>query len=104
MTSMPASRSAMTTSAMPRSCPHKPGLPMSTRILRCCMFIGFLSERRRLGVLAEHVPQRAADLADRGVDTDRLDDRRNQVGFGACRLRGGRLDALERFLNGCEIC
>src|SRR5206468_10912280 len=35
MTSMPASRSAAATTLAPRSWPSSPGLPTSTRILRC---------------------------------------------------------------------
>src|SRR5580765_3239601 len=37
MTSMPASRSAAATTLAPRSCPSSPGLPTSTRILRCML-------------------------------------------------------------------
>src|SRR6058998_545270 len=76
MTSIPASRSAAATTLAPRSCPSRPGLPTSTRILRG---IDSPSELRALDVIAEHLAHRVPDLALGGVGAGTVQDARHQV-------------------------
>src|SRR5262245_14098916 len=103
---MPASRRARAITLAPRSCPSRPGFAMTTRSLR----MSVVSSQGSVAsgqpgnwplatghwplqpsydwdflVLAPHVAKRVADLADRGVGADRIDDRRHQVRGGPCR-------------------
>src|SRR5204863_9593321 len=116
MTSIPASRSARAMTLAPRSWPSSPGFAMMTRSFRfaiplervrsipisaggppfampICTFICKLQlDHRHFLVLAPHVPQRIAQLAERRVGADRIEDGRHQVIGG--RRRGPH--AVER--------
>src|SRR5262245_19717506 len=71
---MPASRRARATTFAPRSCPSRPGLATSTRILFIDSPRRSSLEDRRLLVLAPHLPERVAHLAERGVGAGGLED------------------------------
>ena len=74
MTSMPASRSARAMTLAPRSCPSSPGLAMTT--------LKSFASIRSIGdffVLAPHLAERVAHLADGGIGADGVEDRRHQV-------------------------
>src|SRR5215813_4384117 len=97
MTSMPASRSAAATTLAPRSCPSSPGLPTSTRILRCTSrpfplspSVRASSEDRALHVVAEHLAHRVPDLALGCVGPRAVEDLLHEVGLAGCRARGRR--------------
>src|SRR5690348_7353018 len=83
---MPASRRARAITLAPRSWPSSPGLATSTRIG------GRMLEMRRLLVSPEHVAERIADLAERRVGPDRVEDVRHRV-LGAL---GGAAERVER--------
>src|SRR6476469_7430554 len=94
---MPASRSARAMILAPRSCPSKPGLATTTRILRAVaasISRGSL-EDRRLGVGPEDLLHRRDHLPLAGASTRRGDDRRHQVLLGG----GGALQLGERLLD-----
>src|SRR5260370_4078357 len=74
MTSIPASRNARAITLAPRSCPSSPGLATNTRI---GLFIQ--SDRARLRIGAEHIPQRFTDVTERGVSADSVQNVRHAV-------------------------
>src|SRR5579864_2526174 len=74
MTSMPASRNARAITLAPRSWPSSPGLATNTRI---GLFIQ--SDRARFPIGAEHIPQSAADFAERGISADSVQNIRHGV-------------------------
>src|SRR5947208_13352749 len=81
----------------PRSCPSRPGLATTTRILRAVaasISDGSL-EDRRLGVGPEDLLHRRDHLALAGAGAGGGDDRRHQVLFGG----GGSLQLYERSLD-----
>src|SRR6266496_2557025 len=92
MTSIPASRRARAMIFAPRSCPSRPGLAITTRILPT---ISPTLEDRRLAPGAPHLAQRVAHLSERRVRARGLDDRRHQVRV-AC---GGPLELGERLFD-----
>src|SRR4030042_5409148 len=91
MTSKPASLSAWATTLAPRSCPSRPGFAM--RIVAIFMFSPPSENRDARLVLAEDVPQSLTDLAQRGVDFHRLQNRGHEIirGFGLLLERGESL-------------
>src|ERR1035437_1715000 len=72
---------------MPRSCPHRPGLPMSTLIFRpeSCMRPSIIG---RFEIFPEDIAEYAADFAYCRVSAHRFDQRRHQVVRRACRPFG----------------
>src|SRR5215204_5809584 len=96
MTSIPASRRARAMILAPRSCPSKPGLATTTRILRAvAASISAVSlEDRGLGVGPEDLLHRRDHLALGRPGTGGCEDRRHQVlrgGGGALQLGEGAL-------------
>src|SRR3954452_1698764 len=96
MTSMPASRRARAMILAPRSCPSRPGLATTTRILRavaasiCGGNPSGCLENRRLGGGAEDLLQGRAHLSLAGAGPGGGDDRRHQVRVaGGCLLELG---------------
>src|SRR5260370_40480186 len=74
MTSMPASRNARAITLAPRSCPSNPGLATSTRIR---LFIQ--SDRARLLIGAEHIPQSVTDFTERCVSANSVQNVRHGI-------------------------
>src|SRR5260370_6364353 len=74
MTSMPASRNARAITLAPRSCPSNPGLATSTRIR---LFIH--SDRARLLIGAEHIPQSVTDFTERCVSANSVQNVRHGI-------------------------
>src|SRR6478609_7416682 len=105
MTSMPASRSARAMILAPRSCPSKPGLATTTRILRAvAVAIGAgkrsgCSEDRRLGGGPEDLLHGGDHLALGGASTGGGDDRRHQI----ARAGGGQLQLGQSALDGGAV-
>src|SRR6185436_1096972 len=85
---MPASRSARAMTLAPRSWPSRPGLAMTTRI-----FCIWQLDERNFFVLAPHVPERVAHLADGRVGAD-------AVHQGIHRIPGAARRLLERVERG----
>src|SRR3954469_6370544 len=87
MTSMPASRRARAMILAPRSCPSRPGLATTTRILRSVAVVisGGSLEHRRLGVGPEDLLHRRDHLALGGAGAGGGEDRRHQVGLAGAR-------------------
>src|SRR3712207_885284 len=93
---MPASRRARAMIFAPRSCPSRPGLATTTRILcpEASMAAGSL-EDGRLGVGAEHLLQRQHDLALARMRAGAVEQRLHQVRLAL----GGLLERGERSLH-----
>src|SRR5688572_7111057 len=94
MTSMPASRSARAMTLAPRSWPSRPGLAMTTRILRI-----YSLHQRHFFVLSPHVPQRIAHLADGRVGPHAVEERLHGIA-GADR---GVPQRVERAAHGIGV-
>src|SRR5579884_1749465 len=96
---MPASRSARAIILAPRSCPSRPGLAISTRILRSGMVQENTSNRltnqhsgnRDFLVGSENGAQGATDFAESGVSFDGIVDARHEI----FRAFGSALQGVE---------
>src|SRR5688572_30178748 len=70
MTSMPASRSARAMIFAPRSCPSRPGLATTTRILRVLGLAAMAAQSRSADDLEGHPHVRLVHAADDPVGAD----------------------------------
>src|SRR5437016_3216189 len=97
MTSIPASLSARAITLAPRSWPSRPGFAITTRSLRISPFRErrSSSDDRNLFVFAPYVAQRVAQLTNRGVRPDGVENGRHQV----VRAARGGAQRVERRLH-----
>src|SRR3954470_7780058 len=93
MTSMPASRSARAMTLAPRSWPSRPGFAMTTLIF-CMSDLVPPSDQGNFLVLAPHLAQRVAHLADGRVSADAVHQRIHGVPAAARRLAERRQRSL----------
>src|SRR5260221_14770629 len=95
---MAAARRARAMILAPRSCPARPGLATTTRILRAvaASMDGGSLEDGRLGIGAEDFLHRRDHLPLGGAGARRLENRRHQVGLAPRRLLQLCQRALDR--------
>src|SRR3954463_14377430 len=101
MTSMPASRSARAMTLAPRSWPSRPGFAMTTLIF-CMSDLVPPSDQGNFLVLAPHLAQRVAHLADRRVSADAVHQRIHGVPAAARRLAAPRRRSLHALFGACR--